>query len=83
MAMESPHLTVVHCSAIQSMFEKEITAIGAVVNRKTSNPPVPLPPKRRGPPVSAAVPFRAEFPPSSAPAVSWVKGGAPFILGFD
>uniref|UniRef100_A0A4W5NZY8 Phosphatidylinositol 3-kinase catalytic subunit type 3 n=1 Tax=Hucho hucho TaxID=62062 RepID=A0A4W5NZY8_9TELE len=31
------------------MFEKEISAIGAVVNRKSSNPPLPLPPKRRGP----------------------------------
>nr|XP_023700850.1 phosphatidylinositol 4,5-bisphosphate 3-kinase catalytic subunit beta isoform [Paramormyrops kingsleyae] len=63
MATESPHLTVVHCSAIQSMFEKEITAIGAVVNRKTSNPPVPLPPKRRGPSMHTCVwdihtPFR-------------------------
>uniref|UniRef100_A0A8C7W856 phosphatidylinositol-4,5-bisphosphate 3-kinase n=1 Tax=Oncorhynchus mykiss TaxID=8022 RepID=A0A8C7W856_ONCMY len=48
-AKECPHLTLVQVSTVQAMFEKEISAIGAVVNRKSSNPPLPLPPKRRGP----------------------------------
>ncbi|XP_035240996.1 phosphatidylinositol 4,5-bisphosphate 3-kinase catalytic subunit beta isoform [Anguilla anguilla] len=48
-AKESPHLTLVHSSTVQELFKKEISAIGAVVNRKTSNAPLPLPPKRRGP----------------------------------
>uniref|UniRef100_A0A673ZFH4 phosphatidylinositol-4,5-bisphosphate 3-kinase n=1 Tax=Salmo trutta TaxID=8032 RepID=A0A673ZFH4_SALTR len=51
-AKECPHLTLVQVSSVQAMFEKEISAIGAVVNRKSSNPPLPLPPKRRGPSVS-------------------------------
>uniref|UniRef100_A0A8C7J6Q9 Phosphatidylinositol-4,5-bisphosphate 3-kinase catalytic subunit beta n=1 Tax=Oncorhynchus kisutch TaxID=8019 RepID=A0A8C7J6Q9_ONCKI len=51
-AKECPHLTLVQVSTVQAMFEKEISAIGAVVNRKSSNPPLPLPPKRRGPSVS-------------------------------
>uniref|UniRef100_A0A8C5ES11 phosphatidylinositol-4,5-bisphosphate 3-kinase n=1 Tax=Gouania willdenowi TaxID=441366 RepID=A0A8C5ES11_GOUWI len=46
-AKESPHLTLVHTRTIQAMFDKEISAIGSVVSRKTSNPPLPLPPKRR------------------------------------
>uniref|UniRef100_A0A6Q2WU53 Phosphatidylinositol 4,5-bisphosphate 3-kinase catalytic subunit beta isoform n=1 Tax=Esox lucius TaxID=8010 RepID=A0A6Q2WU53_ESOLU len=46
---ECPHLTLVQISSVKDMFEKEISAIGAVVNRKSSNPPLPLPPKRRGP----------------------------------
>ncbi|KAJ8256327.1 hypothetical protein COCON_G00184790 [Conger conger] len=49
MAKENPHLTLVHSSTVQELFKKEITTIGAVVNRKSSNPPLPLPPKRRGP----------------------------------
>uniref|UniRef100_A0A8C5EM40 phosphatidylinositol-4,5-bisphosphate 3-kinase n=1 Tax=Gouania willdenowi TaxID=441366 RepID=A0A8C5EM40_GOUWI len=48
-AKESPHLTLVHTRTIQAMFDKEISAIGSVVSRKTSNPPLPLPPKRRVP----------------------------------
>ncbi|KAK1899852.1 Phosphatidylinositol 45-bisphosphate 3-kinase catalytic subunit beta isoform, partial [Dissostichus eleginoides] len=48
-AKESPHLTLVHSSTIKVMFDKEICAIGAVVSRKSSNPPLPLPPKRRVP----------------------------------
>uniref|UniRef100_A0A8C7TFZ3 Phosphatidylinositol 4,5-bisphosphate 3-kinase catalytic subunit beta isoform n=1 Tax=Oncorhynchus mykiss TaxID=8022 RepID=A0A8C7TFZ3_ONCMY len=55
-AKECPHLTLVQVSTVQAMFEKEISAIGAVVNRKSSNPPLPLPPKRRGPSVSS--PFK-------------------------
>uniref|UniRef100_A0A8C7JBJ8 phosphatidylinositol-4,5-bisphosphate 3-kinase n=1 Tax=Oncorhynchus kisutch TaxID=8019 RepID=A0A8C7JBJ8_ONCKI len=55
-AKECPHLTLVQVSTVQAMFEKEISAIGAVVNRKSSNPPLPLPPKRRGPSVST--PFK-------------------------
>uniref|UniRef100_A0AAQ5Z0X3 phosphatidylinositol-4,5-bisphosphate 3-kinase n=1 Tax=Amphiprion ocellaris TaxID=80972 RepID=A0AAQ5Z0X3_AMPOC len=32
---------------LSAIFDKEISAIGAVVSRKSSNPPLPLPPKRR------------------------------------
>uniref|UniRef100_A0A673AYQ9 phosphatidylinositol-4,5-bisphosphate 3-kinase n=1 Tax=Sphaeramia orbicularis TaxID=375764 RepID=A0A673AYQ9_9TELE len=49
---EPPHLTLVHTSTVKAMFDKEISAIGAVVSRKSSNPPLPLPPKRRVPTVS-------------------------------
>ncbi|TKS81407.1 Phosphatidylinositol 4,5-bisphosphate 3-kinase catalytic subunit beta isoform [Collichthys lucidus] len=48
-AKESPHLTLVPTSTVKDMFDKEISAIGAVVSRKSSNPPLPLPPKRRVP----------------------------------
>uniref|UniRef100_A0A6Q2ZNQ8 phosphatidylinositol-4,5-bisphosphate 3-kinase n=1 Tax=Esox lucius TaxID=8010 RepID=A0A6Q2ZNQ8_ESOLU len=54
---ECPHLTLVQISSVKDMFEKEISAIGAVVNRKSSNPPLPLPPKRRGPSVSLCLAF--------------------------
>uniref|UniRef100_A0AAX7UZ73 phosphatidylinositol-4,5-bisphosphate 3-kinase n=1 Tax=Astatotilapia calliptera TaxID=8154 RepID=A0AAX7UZ73_ASTCA len=50
-AKEAPHLTLVHTSTVKTMFDKEISAIGAVVSRKSSNPPLPLPPKRRPPTV--------------------------------
>ncbi|XP_072318072.1 phosphatidylinositol 4,5-bisphosphate 3-kinase catalytic subunit beta isoform [Eucyclogobius newberryi] len=46
---ESPHLTLVHSSTIEEMFDKEICAIGAVVSRKSCALPLPLPPKRRPP----------------------------------
>ncbi|TRY58059.1 hypothetical protein DNTS_022708 [Danionella cerebrum] len=49
LATESPHLTVVPCESVKEMFEKEVSAIGAVLARKTSNPPLPLPPKQRQP----------------------------------
>ncbi|KAM3874811.1 phosphatidylinositol 4,5-bisphosphate 3-kinase catalytic subunit beta isoform [Diretmus argenteus] len=48
-AKEAPHLTLVHTSTVKAMFDKEISAIRAVVTRKSSNPPLPLPPKRRAP----------------------------------
>lgn len=48
-AREPPHLTLVLTSTVETMFQKEISAIGAVVSRKPPNPPVPLPPKRRAP----------------------------------
>ncbi|XP_068601187.1 phosphatidylinositol 4,5-bisphosphate 3-kinase catalytic subunit beta isoform [Brachionichthys hirsutus] len=48
-AKEPPHLTLVHICTINAMFDKETSTIGAVVTRKSSNPPLPLPPKRRGP----------------------------------
>lgn len=54
-AKEPPHLTLVHTSTVKAMFEKEICAIGAVVSRKSSNPPLPLPPKRRAPTVSMGI----------------------------
>uniref|UniRef100_A0A671VUD2 phosphatidylinositol-4,5-bisphosphate 3-kinase n=1 Tax=Sparus aurata TaxID=8175 RepID=A0A671VUD2_SPAAU len=53
-AKEPPHLTLVHTSNVKAMFDKDITAIGAVVTHKSSNPPLPLPPKRRVPTVSSA-----------------------------
>ncbi|XP_042578430.1 phosphatidylinositol 4,5-bisphosphate 3-kinase catalytic subunit beta isoform-like isoform X1 [Cyprinus carpio] len=46
---ESPHLTLVHCDVVKAMFEKEISTIGSVLAWKTSNPPLPLPPKKRLP----------------------------------
>ncbi|XP_073673718.1 phosphatidylinositol 4,5-bisphosphate 3-kinase catalytic subunit beta isoform isoform X1 [Garra rufa] len=49
LANESPHLTLVHCDVVKAMFEKEISTIGSVLARKTSNPPLPLPPKKRAP----------------------------------
>ncbi|KAM9318223.1 phosphatidylinositol 4,5-bisphosphate 3-kinase catalytic subunit beta isoform 2-T2 [Pholidichthys leucotaenia] len=48
-AKEPPRLTLVHSSTVNSMFDKELSTIGAVVSRKSSNPPLPLPPKRRAP----------------------------------
>lgn len=51
-AKEPPHLTLVHNNTVTDMFDKEISVIGAVVSRKSSNPPLPLPPKRRVPTVS-------------------------------
>uniref|UniRef100_A0A672GY37 phosphatidylinositol-4,5-bisphosphate 3-kinase n=1 Tax=Salarias fasciatus TaxID=181472 RepID=A0A672GY37_SALFA len=51
-AKEPPHLTLVHTNTVKAMFDKEMTAIGAVVSRRSSNPPLPLPPKRRVPTVS-------------------------------
>ncbi|XP_030634616.1 phosphatidylinositol 4,5-bisphosphate 3-kinase catalytic subunit beta isoform isoform X2 [Chanos chanos] len=48
LAQECPHLTLVHCSVVKSMFEREMSVIGAVLPRKSSNPPLPLPPKKRG-----------------------------------
>ncbi|KAL7842566.1 hypothetical protein SRHO_G00242550 [Serrasalmus rhombeus] len=48
LAQEIPHFTMVHCSDVRAMFEHEISTIGAVLTRKSSNPPLPLPPKRRG-----------------------------------
>uniref|UniRef100_A0A8D0ABM1 Phosphatidylinositol-4,5-bisphosphate 3-kinase catalytic subunit beta n=1 Tax=Sander lucioperca TaxID=283035 RepID=A0A8D0ABM1_SANLU len=54
-AKESPHLTLVHTSTVKGMFDKEISAIRAVVSRKSSNPPLPLPPKRRVPTVSSVM----------------------------
>uniref|UniRef100_A0A8C2XLM4 Phosphatidylinositol-4,5-bisphosphate 3-kinase catalytic subunit beta n=1 Tax=Cyclopterus lumpus TaxID=8103 RepID=A0A8C2XLM4_CYCLU len=41
-AKESPRLTLVHTSTVKAMFDKEISTIGAVVGRKSSNPPLPL-----------------------------------------
>lgn len=68
-AKEPPHLTLVHTSTVKAMFDKEISAIGAVVSRKSSNPPLPLPPKRRVPTVS----------PAPCAAV-WLNGLPTYIL---
>ncbi|XP_066508546.1 phosphatidylinositol 4,5-bisphosphate 3-kinase catalytic subunit beta isoform-like isoform X1 [Hoplias malabaricus] len=48
LAQEIPHLTMVHCNEVKTMFEHEISTIGSVLTWKSSNPPLPLPPKRRG-----------------------------------
>uniref|UniRef100_A0AAQ4RCL3 phosphatidylinositol-4,5-bisphosphate 3-kinase n=1 Tax=Gasterosteus aculeatus aculeatus TaxID=481459 RepID=A0AAQ4RCL3_GASAC len=61
-AKEPPHLTLVHASNVKVLFDKEISAIGAVVSRKSSNPPLPLPPKRRAPTVRPVVRECARFP---------------------
>uniref|UniRef100_A0A671SHC1 phosphatidylinositol-4,5-bisphosphate 3-kinase n=1 Tax=Sinocyclocheilus anshuiensis TaxID=1608454 RepID=A0A671SHC1_9TELE len=53
---ESPHLTLVHCDGVKAMFEKEISTIGSVIARKTSNPPLLLPPKKRLPTASTLFP---------------------------
>ncbi|KAI7800973.1 phosphatidylinositol 4,5-bisphosphate 3-kinase catalytic subunit beta isoform isoform X4 [Triplophysa rosa] len=49
LANESPHLTMVHVNFVKAMFDKEISTIGSVLARKMSNPPLPLPPKKRTP----------------------------------
>ncbi|KAA0702252.1 Phosphatidylinositol 4,5-bisphosphate 3-kinase catalytic subunit beta isoform [Triplophysa tibetana] len=49
LANESPHLTMVHVNFVKAMFDKEISTIGSALARKLSNPPLPLPPKRRTP----------------------------------
>uniref|UniRef100_A0A8C1ZZ05 phosphatidylinositol-4,5-bisphosphate 3-kinase n=1 Tax=Cyprinus carpio TaxID=7962 RepID=A0A8C1ZZ05_CYPCA len=54
---ESPHLTLVHCDVVKAMFEKEISTIGSVLAWKTSNPPLPLPPKKRLPTASTLFPL--------------------------
>ncbi len=65
LAKESPHLTLVHCDVVKTMFEKEISTIGSVLARKPSNPPIPLPPKKRLPTVRSL----SEFP-----ALQLIKG---------
>uniref|UniRef100_A0A673HNG1 phosphatidylinositol-4,5-bisphosphate 3-kinase n=1 Tax=Sinocyclocheilus rhinocerous TaxID=307959 RepID=A0A673HNG1_9TELE len=70
LANESPHLTLVHCDVVKAMFEKEISTIGSVLARKTSNPPLPLPPKKRPPTVSTLSVF---------PAHQLIKGVLSFV----
>nr|XP_042709502.1 phosphatidylinositol 4,5-bisphosphate 3-kinase catalytic subunit beta isoform isoform X2 [Chrysemys picta bellii] len=41
-----PHLTLVECCSIKKMCEQEMIAIEAAINRKSSNLPLPLPPKK-------------------------------------
>uniref|UniRef100_A0A8C1RVK0 phosphatidylinositol-4,5-bisphosphate 3-kinase n=1 Tax=Cyprinus carpio TaxID=7962 RepID=A0A8C1RVK0_CYPCA len=65
---ESPHLTLVHCDVVKAMFEKEISTIGSVLAWKTSNPPLPLPPKKRLPTASTLF-----------PALQLIKGVLSFI----
>ncbi|XP_077063714.1 phosphatidylinositol 4,5-bisphosphate 3-kinase catalytic subunit beta isoform isoform X2 [Siphateles boraxobius] len=55
LANENPHLTMVHISVVKAMFEKEISTIGSVLARKCSNPPLPLPPKKRQPTLHTCV----------------------------
>ncbi|XP_072428909.1 phosphatidylinositol 4,5-bisphosphate 3-kinase catalytic subunit beta isoform isoform X1 [Chiloscyllium punctatum] len=42
-----PQLTLVDCSTIKEMCDREMSAIGMALHRKSSNLPLPLPPKRR------------------------------------
>ncbi|KAM6442972.1 phosphatidylinositol 4,5-bisphosphate 3-kinase catalytic subunit beta isoform 1-T2 [Liasis olivaceus] len=41
-----PQLTLIECSTIKKMYEQEMIAIEAAVTRKSSNLPLPLPPKK-------------------------------------
>nr|XP_006130827.1 phosphatidylinositol 4,5-bisphosphate 3-kinase catalytic subunit beta isoform isoform X3 [Pelodiscus sinensis] len=41
-----PHLTLVECCSIKKMCDQEMIAIEAAINRKSSNFPLPLPPKK-------------------------------------
>ncbi|XP_058043660.1 phosphatidylinositol 4,5-bisphosphate 3-kinase catalytic subunit beta isoform [Ahaetulla prasina] len=41
-----PQLTLIECSTIKAMYEQEMIAIEAAVNRKSNNLPLPLPPKK-------------------------------------
>ncbi|EMP33306.1 Phosphatidylinositol-4,5-bisphosphate 3-kinase catalytic subunit beta isoform [Chelonia mydas] len=41
-----PHLTLVECCSIKKMCEQEMIAIEAAINQKSSNLPLPLPPKK-------------------------------------
>ncbi|XP_044145172.1 phosphatidylinositol 4,5-bisphosphate 3-kinase catalytic subunit beta isoform isoform X1 [Bufo gargarizans] len=43
-----PRLLLVDCCNIKKMFDQEMNAIELAVKRKTSGPPLPLPPKTRG-----------------------------------
>lgn len=51
-AKEPPHVTLVHNNTVKSMFDREISAIGAALTPKSCNLPLPLPPKKRAPTVS-------------------------------
>uniref|UniRef100_A0A8C2HGN4 phosphatidylinositol-4,5-bisphosphate 3-kinase n=1 Tax=Cyprinus carpio TaxID=7962 RepID=A0A8C2HGN4_CYPCA len=70
LANESPHLTLVHCDVVKAIFEKEICTIGSVLARKASNPPLPLPPKKRTPTVRTLSVF---------PALQLIKGALSFV----
>uniref|UniRef100_A0A452SRA8 phosphatidylinositol-4,5-bisphosphate 3-kinase n=1 Tax=Ursus americanus TaxID=9643 RepID=A0A452SRA8_URSAM len=41
-----PHFMLVECCKIKKMYEQEIIAIEAAINRNSSNLPLPLPPKK-------------------------------------
>ncbi|CAH2246595.1 phosphatidylinositol 4,5-bisphosphate 3-kinase catalytic subunit beta isoform [Pelobates cultripes] len=43
-----PRLILVECCNIKKMFDQEISAIELAFKRKTTGPPLPLPPKTRG-----------------------------------
>ncbi|XP_036188308.1 phosphatidylinositol 4,5-bisphosphate 3-kinase catalytic subunit beta isoform isoform X5 [Myotis myotis] len=42
-----PHFILVECCKIKKMYEQEMIAIEAAINRNSSNLPLPLPPKKR------------------------------------
>ncbi|XP_062832618.1 phosphatidylinositol 4,5-bisphosphate 3-kinase catalytic subunit beta isoform isoform X2 [Anolis carolinensis] len=46
MSRTLPQLTLIECSTIKKMCEQEMIAIEAAINRKPSNLPLPLPPKK-------------------------------------
>uniref|UniRef100_A0A8C0X1K8 Phosphatidylinositol 4,5-bisphosphate 3-kinase catalytic subunit beta isoform n=1 Tax=Castor canadensis TaxID=51338 RepID=A0A8C0X1K8_CASCN len=41
-----PHFILVECCKIKKMYEQEMIAIEAAISRNSSNPPLPLPPKK-------------------------------------
>lgn len=41
-----PHFILVECCKIKKMYEQEMIAIEAAINRNASNLPLPLPPKK-------------------------------------
>lgn len=41
-----PHFILVECCKIKKMYEQEMIAIEAAINRNSSNLPLPLPPKK-------------------------------------
>uniref|UniRef100_H3D9Z7 phosphatidylinositol-4,5-bisphosphate 3-kinase n=1 Tax=Tetraodon nigroviridis TaxID=99883 RepID=H3D9Z7_TETNG len=48
-AKEPPHVTLIHNNTVRAMFNREISAIEAALTPKSSNLPLPLPPKKRAP----------------------------------
>ena len=41
-----PHFILVECCKIKKLYEQEMVAIEAAINRNSSNLPLPLPPKK-------------------------------------
>uniref|UniRef100_A0A8C4X608 phosphatidylinositol-4,5-bisphosphate 3-kinase n=1 Tax=Erpetoichthys calabaricus TaxID=27687 RepID=A0A8C4X608_ERPCA len=45
---ETPRFTLTSCGIVQEIYDKEVSYIPNIINRKSSIAPVPLPPKKRG-----------------------------------